>query len=143
MSRTSRERIKNLPTIRHRGVSIIFISQSAQSIDVGIFLLCDYVWFKPYFVSDFDQRLNMPLYLKYVLPQNPEENLIYDMNTQINFVFTNTLASYWSSELSKPFSKINNKKDATELYDKLMLAKFDEREIRSILEIRGVDFDDL
>ncbi len=143
MSKTSKDRLKNLPTMRHRGISIIFISQSAQSIDVKLFLLCDFIWFKPYFASSFDNRLNLPSYIHYILPQNKNENLVIDMSNQTNVVFQNGMPSTWSDELSKPFSRITNMKDARKLYDSLLMAGFEEREMRNMLEIRGINFDDI
>jgi len=143
MSKQSKEKIKELPTLGHRGASVLFISQSAQMVDIDIFLLCDFIWFKPFFAVDFDERLNIPTYLKYILPKNKNENLVYDMHEQFFYVFKNPLPSIWNDELSKPYSKIKTKEKAQEFLGGLLKMGFDEKTIDTILKIRGWSLEQL
>lgn len=142
-TREQKEKIKQLPTLRHRNLALLIITQFSSSVDIDLFLLCDYVWFKPYFVSELDPRLNLPKWLQFCLPYNPNENLIYDMNKECIYTFKNPLPPYWNDELSKPFSKIKSRKEALKLLDKLQEAGFSEREIETILKLRGWEIEDL
>jgi energy-coupling factor transporter ATP-binding protein EcfA2 len=137
MKREQRERIKELPTLRHRGLSLIIISQFSTSLDIDLFMLSDYIWFKPYFVSELDARLNLPKWLIYALPHNKDENLVYDMNLETVYLFKNPLPSNWNEKISKPFSIIKSKKEANTLVSKLRKLGFSEGEILDILRIRG------
>lgn len=139
MSSSNRSKVKQLPIIGHRGISTIFITQSGQMADVSLFLLADYVWFKPYFVSEFDSRLNIPDYIKFVLPTDKPENLLYDLNTENLLLFENPLPKNWNDELSKPFRRIETKEQARKLYDGMLDAGFSQGEIETIFEARGFD----
>ena len=141
MTREQKARIKELPTLRHRGLSVLIISQFSTSLDVDLFLLSDYIWFKPYFVSDFDQRLNLPKWLAYCLPHQPQENLVYDMNLECIYTFKNPLPSRWNEKLSKPFSKLKSKEEALEFAGKLKKIGFSDREIFDLCRIRGFDLE--
>ena len=138
-TREQKEKIKTLPTLRHRGLGLLIISQFSTSLDIDLFLLSDYIWFKPYFVYDLDQRLNLPKWLQYCLPYKPNENLIYDMNKQIIYIFKNQLPTKWNENLSKPFAVIPDKKSARKLMNKLFEKGFSTREVETILKVRGWD----
>jgi hypothetical protein len=139
MTKEQREKIKKLPTLRHRGLSLLIISQFSTSLDIDLFLLSDYLWFKPYFVSELDSRLNLPSYLKYCLPSNPNENLVYDLNKEVIYTFTNPLPSRWNDNLSKPSSLIKDEEEANRLIKKLKEKGFNDKEIETILRIRGYE----
>lgn len=142
MSRESRERIKALPTMRHRGCAMLFITQAGQAIDVQLFMFCDMLWFKPYFVWEFDERMKIKPQLKYIMPYQKSENLVYFLNDMSTYIFRNPLPRKWNDELSKPFS-ILTKKEAREYADMLFEAGFSEREVKIMLEVRGVKYDEI
>jgi hypothetical protein len=139
MRREQKERIKELPTLRHRGLSLLIISQFSASLDIDLFMLSDYIWFKPYFVSELDSRLNLPKWLVYTLPHNKDENLVYDMNLECIYMFKNPLPSKWNEKISKPFSLIKSRREANILVEKLRRVGFSEGEINDILRIRGYE----
>lgn len=138
-TREQKARILELPTVRHRGISLLLITQFSTSLDVDLFLLCDYIWFKPYFVGELDKRLNLPDWLKYTLPKNPNENLVYDMNLETIYVFKNPLPPIWNEKLSKPFSPIRDMKEAKRYINKLKDLGLTPKEIATLLRIRGID----
>jgi len=136
MTRELRERIKQLPTIGHKGNAIIFASQSLR-LDPMIKDLADYIWFKPLFGYEiFESELSVNPIVKYMLPIRKNENLIFGLQTQEPFMFRNPLPSRWNDQLSKPFSKIPSKKEAREFFEKC-LEVFGEREAALLLEQRG------
>jgi len=118
---------------------LLIISQFAGSLDIDLFLLSDYIWFKPYFTSEFDKRLSFPEWLSFVLPKNPPENLVYDMNSEVIYLFKNTLPKIWNDNLSKPFAPIKDITEAKHYIKKLKDMGMSPNEISQLLRIRGYD----
>jgi len=143
MVREIRDRVKALPTMGHRGMSIIFISQSLR-IDALIKDLADFLWFKPLFTySIFDSGLrDVDQMVKYMLPFNKWENLVLNLHTQEPYIFSNPLPEKWDDDLSKPFSRLESRDEALEFFDKCRKA-FSEREAVLMLEQRGWKLEEL
>lgn len=147
MTSESKERVRILPTIGHRDVSVIFMTQSLR-IDPMILNMADALWFKPFFALDLgfereDTNRRFKKILKFILPKQKEQNLFYDMHTNETYIFDNQLPERWCEELSKPFSKISSLQQAKEYFSMMEDAGFSDREIMIFLAQRGWDYNDV
>jgi hypothetical protein len=139
MSKGNKEKMSHLPTIRHCGGAIIFITQSGKRIDITIFEMADIIWFKPFFVFDFDDRVPLPAYLKYMMPLEKEDNMVHELETGVNYVFKSGLPSIWNDALSKPYTPIKTNEEAVKYYDDLVKAGFKKEEIITMMIVRKVN----
>ena len=141
-----RRRIKNLPTAGHRGLCILWISQSPR-VDALLRDLIEWVWFKPLFnlgADIFKTGIRIRPELRYMLPFKKWENLLYNTQTEEPYMFTNELPSKWCEALSKPYSLIKNREKAMEFYENLRKGNaFSQQEASSMLEIVGWTLDEL
>ena len=146
MTADAKDKVKMLPTIGHRNMSIIFLTQTTR-IDAIILNLANSFWFKPYSSLDFDKerggQKKLFYLLRYFLPKQKFENTFFDMDTNETYMFKNPLPQRWDDALSKPFSLIKNKKEAKKFYQMMVDAKLSDREIKIFLSQRGWDEFDL
>lgn len=143
MSKSSKEKIKKLPTLGHRDLAGMFLTQSGKIGDIDLFMLADYIWFKPYFVTELDTRLRLPKWLVYCLPHNKNENMVFDLNMRCIYTFKNNLPTKWSDRLSKPYSKIPDIKSARIYLEELEKRNIDLPTIQIMLELRGWNYEDV
>jgi hypothetical protein len=142
MTRELKNRVKGLPTAGHRGLSIVFLSQTFQ-IDPTIRLLADSIWFKPLFTFEFFQQgLKINPVVKYALPKNKKQNLLLNLHTEEAYMFENELPKRWCEELSKPFALIKDEGKAREFFEECV-SVFSQREAVTMLEQRGWSVDEL
>ena len=144
MTSAIKERVKVLPTMGHRGVSILWLSQSLR-IDPMIRDLLDFIWFKPMFSMEvFKSGLQGIDYtMKFMMPSSKKENLVINLHTQEPYMFNNPLPRRWSDKLSKPFAMIHDRKLAKEYCDNLLEAGFNQRETNTLLKQRGWSLNEL
>ena len=143
MLREIKERVKSLPTMGHRGISTMWLSQSMR-IDPLIRDLLDYVWFKPFFNFElFKKTTDFNQMVKYLIPTHKNENLLINLQTQEPYKFENPLPLKWNEKISKPFSLIEKKEEAREYFEGLMNAGYSQREVAMMLRQRGWDLEDL
>lgn len=143
MTTDSKDKIRQLPTIGHRDASVIFMSQSLR-VDPMILNLCDAIWFKPFFAMEYDRDTfnKMKRVVRHIMPKHKDENILYDMHTSETIIFRNPLPARWSEDLSKPFKRIQTKKEAEEYYEMLLDAGFSQRETDIMLKQRGWRIED-
>jgi len=146
MTTESKDKVKLLPTIGHRDLSVMFLSQSTR-IDAIILNLANSFWFKPYAAMDFDKddRRQRRLFriLRFFMPKQKHDNIFFDMDTNESYLFQNTLPHRWTEGLSKPFSIIREKKQALRYRSMMEEALLTDRTIKIFLEQRGWSYNDL
>lgn len=146
MTKGVRHRIKNLPTAGHRGVSILWMSQSNR-VDAVLRDLIEWVWFKPLFnlgMNIFDTGLKLKNEIKYLLPYKKSDNLLYNTQTEEPYMFSNDLPVNWCEGLSKPYSLIKDRSRALRFWDGLRDGNaFSQKEAGEMLEIVGWTVDEL
>ncbi len=144
MTSAIKDRVRVLPTMGHRGGSVLWLSQSLR-IDPMIRDLLDYIWFKPLFSMEvFRSGLKGIDYTtKFMMPSKKWENLVISLHTQEPYMFNNPLPKKWDDRLSKPFAMIHDKGLAREYMDQLLDAGFNQRETDTLLKQRGWSFNEL
>ena len=145
MSKEVQERIDMIPTVGHRDMALIFLSQSF-SVAPEIIRQTDYFWFKPIPGTNFEfakERVSLSSVLKWFLPYHKWENLVYDLHDDLLYFFNNPLPSKWNDELSKTYSKIKSPEMAARYFNMLIDAGFSEREAERLLKVRGWDVTDI
>ena len=147
MRSENKEKMKILPTMGHRNISIVWLSQSMR-IDAIIRDLIDFLWFKPLFSFEvFKSGLTgLDGTTKFMIPSQKPDNFIINLHTQEAYMFRNPLTERWkknTNALSKPFSLIKKKKDAVDYSDKLYEAGFSSREVDTFLKQRGWSLDEV
>jgi len=142
-TRELKERMMLLPTIRHKGNALLFFYQDLGLVEVNLRTrLVDYMIFKPYPNMEIQESATFLKIAKMLMPQNPNENLLYDIQDGRLYYFTNPLPSVWNDELSKPFAKVS-KKEAIRIRDMLEEADWSTRDIKNYLLSIGWKYEDL
>ena len=96
---------------RHHGVSMFMVQQDIEMSDLNEFRLADGFIFKPSGLTQLNEKLNrgnvMLQFLNFLRPLSNKETLYMSSDLQTIILFENPLASFWSTELSTPTSKIS------------------------------------
>ena len=143
MNKEVKERVLNFPYIRHHGVAVVMMSQTEQ-FDVTLRNLITYIWFKPFVISSmFERNLHFKPYVRYLIPQEKTDNLLYNISTNECMIFKNPLPTRWSDELSKAFAPLKDLDDAKRYAKMLQQAGVSDRELPMFLSQRNVKLEDV
>lgn len=135
--------IKQIPVQGHNDITTIYLTQ-IERIDPWLWGFCDWVWFKPYpFIDWTETKLNIAKLHKFMIPNQKWQNYVFDNQEGIPYFFDNQLPEKWNSELSKPYKKIKDIKEAVKYLEELEKAGIKQRELETMVELRGWSLEEL
>lgn len=130
-----------LTILRHRNITVLFITQNSALGDINLERLADCVFYKPMSLFQYETERDSvrDLVIDKMLPKSPEQTLyVGSVDSFVShLLFIQPLPICWSNELSKPFSTIKSDEDALAFAKDCYNAGFDQIEIISFLKIRG------
>jgi len=114
MSRENVEEIKQMAVSRHKDRSVIYLSQITSLVDINIIRFADMFLLKKVSIGDFgvDNPKRKEIvssfkdYVNFLQPIKIQETLYLD-DSYNAFIFENSLPSFWSENLSKPYRKMS------------------------------------
>ena len=93
---------------RHKGISIIFISQNSSNLEVNAIRQADYIALKPSSLlqKDFERKKIKDIYestSEDFRKLKDKKGLIYIYSEEFRGFVTNSLPSFWTQNISKSF----------------------------------------
>lgn len=133
-----KERVLNFPYIRHHGMAVIMFSQTEQ-FDITLRNMLTYIWFKPFVISGmFERTMRFKPWVKYLIPQEKHENLLYNVSSNEAMIFKNPLPNRWSNEISKSMAPIKDPDEARTYARLLEEAGISQNDLTAFLSQRNV-----
>lgn len=142
MTKISKDISGLLAISRHQGLSIIFISQHSQMVDINLLRLADLFIFKRLSWEELYGKgeKTTDVFLKYVRLMSPKVNneaLFTDGEKW--FKILTPLPTFWSDKVSKTYSKLD-KQEAIAMAKDMYNKGIDLRIIVKQLKIRGIEW---
>lgn len=132
--------IKELTVLRHRGISVMVLTQNTALIDKNLERLCDIIVCKPFSIlQEATERESIQdVVIPRMLPKSASETLIIgtDEAAPTHTLFRQPLPLCWNDKLSKPFATLDDE-ELKEFVKKCRDAQFGMEEINSFLILRG------
>lgn len=126
---------------RHRGFSILFISQHSGLVDVNLLRLADVFIFKRLSWEELNSgekgTSSLMQYIKLMAPTDKQDTLYTDGERWFNIKME--LPTFWSDAVSRSYKKLTGE-DATEMAYKLYMQSMHIKLIQQQLKIRGINW---
>lgn len=133
--------VSYLPILRHRDLSILFITQNTSLIDINTIRLADGIFFK--YMNEFSisyerEELFNPI-VKQLLPTYGDKSEVLLYSPKLIMKFNYELPDFYDDKLSKSYRKIKNEKEAKELIEALFNEGYEPKDVKKILSILGFE----
>lgn len=150
MTREAIARVKMFATVRHRGQSLIFISQNIFDVDISIARNSNIFWFKPTIIDDLFRRkkeIFMCRFFKYIIPTDSrtqkDRNAVFNRETLEMFEFNNPLPEKWNDNMSKPYQRIEDRGTAMDVFRQMVRDGVPQAVIKTVMEAYGWSLEQL
>lgn len=132
---------KTLTILRHKGVTVIFISQNSALMDLNIIRMSDVILVKPFSLLQryTEREVIVQTLIHEMLPRKKSQTYYLGSidNESMQLCFDQPLPNCWSEQVSKSFQGFKNEEEKQKLILQCKNLGYSDEEIQEYVRLRG------